>query len=742
MAIRSPFGSIEYRTHYRWAVVLVTVLFLVLLLRFFVLQIVRGGELRQVQQRGASGSERLMARRGLLLDRNGVILARNVETHDLIMFPGRVRNPEQAADLLRRLLWLNQEEDAQLRELIRAGLERQDRLHRVVIRRDLVSTYCPYEITELEEIEPRKRTLWSPGSGRIYESAVVSETQCPHDPALELTWNEHRTGARCSDGREYVSGSADPYDHEVLRERVWSLRCPTNGQYYNNEKAILEAHLYELPGFEVQTGVRRFYPYRNLTAHVTGYMSKVNARDIEQFEDRYKPSDRIGRTGMERALEEELRGRWGQRNYIVDRRGHTEVRLSDPNRPDIPVANGLNATLTIDIELQKLVRDAMRWHRSGASVVLDVESGDTLAMYSKPSYDPNLWSGRLPRSVYRSTMANPLAPMLNKALTAYAPGSVYKLVTATAGLHRGLTDFQREIECTGYKEYGGRRFHCHNRLGHGEMDLIHAMSRSCDTFFYQLGEELSMDVLHEYATQYHGYGQPTGIEISESVGIVPTKEWHRQREGAWMPGYTLSTAVGQKDIRATPLQVARSFAAFANGGQLRTAHLLRRLEDAEGNIVRVTRTQGEATLPITPEQHAALADSFWRVVNDEHGTAFDARVDGIEVSGKTGTAEAPERKAGVSEEIAAWLRDDHAWFAGYAPSRKPEVVVVVFLDHGRSGGKQAGPVAMKIFQGYFERRALYRADERELPPLANPITVRPVPGAAEPFVNEEPIDLD
>ncbi len=332
--------------------------------------------------------------------------------------------------------------------------------------------------------------------------------------------------------------------------------------------------------------------------------------------------------------------------------------------------------------------------------------------------------------------------MIDKSLTAYAPGSVYKLVTAAAGLHMLKTDFSREIMCKGYYEYGGRRFRCHNRTGHGPLDLIHAMSRSCDIFFYRLGEELGMETLHEYATKYFGFGQPTGIEIAESVGVVPNKDWHRKRDRAWMPGFTLSTAVGQKDARNTPLQVARAYAAFANGGDLRTTHVVKQLEDLDGNVLRVTRPRIEARIPLTADEMARLNDSFWRVVNDEHGTAFDARMDGMEVSGKTGTAEAAESKPGVSEEVALWLKDHHAWFAGYAPSRKPEISVAVFLDHGHSGGKAAAPVAMKIFKGYFTLRARdFAAVDEPEEPLPNPITTTPRRTAPKGRVNDTPINL-
>jgi len=235
-----------------------------------------------------------------------------------------------------------------------------------------------------------------------------------------------------------------------------------------------------------------------------------------------------------------------------------------------------------------------------------------------------------------------------------------------------------------------------------------------------MGEQLGMDLLHDYATRYFGYGQPTGIEVYESVGVVPTKAWHIKRDGTWMPGFTVSTAVGQKDIRATPLQVARSYAAFADGGKLKTSHIVHRIESVDGQVLQAPTARVVATLPVSEDEIAGLGEGFWRAVNDEHGTAFDSRINDVEVSGKTGTAEAAERKAGVTEDVAIWLAEDHAWFAGYAPTRKPEISVAVFLEHAGSGGKAAAPVAMKIIEGYFSQRSAVPTPSAGPNPIVNP----------------------
>jgi penicillin-binding protein 2 len=726
VAPRSQHGMPDYRASYRWTMVIITVAFLILLMRFFVLQIARTQEYQQDQQRTKARTERLPARRGLVVDRNGVVLAQNVETHDLVMVPYRVKDARKVEELLRKHLSLTVDEEQTLAELIRVGIENREKLDTVVLRQDLVSEHCPFGAQKLERLDVRKRTLWSATSGRSYFPTTSAETRCPHDRSKPLEWNAARTLGRCPDGLEYASASSDPVDGSPLVEKTWSLRCPADGRLYNNEKAILEAALYEMPGIEIRTSLRRVYPQKNLVSHLVGYVNQISAKDLEANPGEYLPNDRAGRTGVERSFEKELRGQWGQRNTLLERMGGDGpvVEVANPNKPDKPVVDGATIRLTIDVRLQEAAQQAMRYHKSGAAVVMDVKTGEILALYSKPTFDPNLWAGRLPADVLQETNRSPYSPMLNKALTAYAPGSVYKLITATAGLHTHSTDFKREVMCPGYFEYGGRRFRCHLRTGHGSMDLVHAMARSCDIFFYKLGEEMGMDTLYHYATQYFGLGGPSGIEIGESFGLVPTREWHRKRDGVFMPGFTVSTAVGQKDIRLTPLQITRSYVAVANGGLLLDAHVLKQVEDRNGRVLRASKPTGSTRLPLTEDELAGLKEGFWRTVNDEHGTAFEARIPGVgEVAGKTGTAEAAERKAGVTEDIARWLEEDHAWFSGYAPARNPEIALTVFVEHGLSGGKMAGPVAMQIVKAYLDMRNVDARPGTHVEP--NPIRSEP-----------------
>ena len=734
----APRKLIEYRTHYRWSVIVVTVLTLVLFFRFFQLQILGSTEQRSEKVSYRHASIRIPARRGRILDSNGVVLAHNVEAHDLVIAPMLLKHPEATAALLRQLLKLTDDEYAHLRQLIDSAMDDPRRYAQVVVRRDLVSGHCPFDSAALKPVRPRHKTLWCANCGRTFTAITVDAVRCPHEPARKLDWNDAHTGAVC--GREpveYAATSACPHDGQPLQERTFTLRCPEDGRYFNNEVAVIEANKERMPGVDVETSLRRVYPERYLCSHLTGYMNEVSRKDLDAWPDVYHPGDRIGRAGIERTLEEELRGRWGRRNLVIDRsssRGR-QVEWPDPERPDEDARHGLTVRLTIDTALQRIVRRALRYQRSGAAVLLDANRGDVLAMYSRPSFDPNQWSGRVPADVWRAAISNPYTPLINKALTGYAPGSVYKLVTATAGLHQKAVKPSTEIDCRGAYEFHAHRFRCHNRSGHGPMDLVHSMSRSCDIYYYRVGEMVGMDTLHYYGTEFFGFGRPTGIELAESAGLVPNKAWYQRKNRRWMPGFTLSTAVGQKDIRA--------FAAAANGGKLMETHIVKHFEDEHGTIVRTVEPKVIARIPLEDDELRRIQEGFWRAVNDEHGTAFSARLDGIEVSGKTGTAEAEENKSGVTEEVARWLKGDHAWFAGYAPSRSPEVVVVVFLDHGGGGGKDAAPVAMRILKEYFAARRVSTAP-RAPGPLPNPVRTGPTPSPDRPrgpAVNTTPIDL-
>ncbi|MBM4371455.1 MAG: penicillin-binding protein 2, partial [Deltaproteobacteria bacterium] len=374
------------------------------------------------------------------------------------------------------------------------------------------------------------------------------------------------------------------------------------------------------------------------------------------------------------------------------------------SEPPVP---GNNVVLTLDIRIQQLLREVLEPLPSAAAVVLDVDSGEILGMVSHPTFDANAWSGRLTAEEKRRVDENPYHPMVNKATVAYPPASTFKVVTSLAGLNEGIATGDTVVNCPGFYDFADRRFNCYNRYGHGDLDMVHGIVASCDVYFYRLGEWLGIDRLEQYAVLF-GLGTKTGVEIGESPGLVPSRAWHeRHSKGGFRPGFTLSTAVGQKDIRATPLQMAMVVAQIANGGHVIRPHLVRRIEDRRGNVLRVVRGETDRNLGIPDAYLRFVREAMVGVVEDPDGTAHKAQLSSIRFGAKTGTAEAREVRRDVPPAIAQWLLEDHAWLVAFAPAEDPRVAVVIFVEHGGFGGSVAGPVVSRI---------IYRLLARDLVP--------------------------
>ena len=331
-----------------------------------------------------------------------------------------------------------------------------------------------------------------------------------------------------------------------------------------------------------------------------------------------------------------------------------------------------------------------------------------LAMASKPTFNPNSWSGRLSRDEIQETTANPHKPMIDKALISYFPGSVYKHVTALAGLESGLITPTDTLNCPGYYAFGKnhKRFGCWKRSGHKKVNLTEAIQGSCDVYFYKIGEKIGMDKLAEYA-RILGFGTRTGIGINvDSPGLVPTKEYHALHSSVgFQAGFTLSTAIGQGDTRVTPLQMALSYAAIANGGTLYYPSIVDHIETPDGKVLFEYPVRVRRQLRVKPENLHAIVKGLDMVMNEEHGTAYDHRLSYVRVAGKTGTAQVISKK--ISNSALPFHQRDHAWFVGFAPVNDPEIVITVFLEHGGSGGKNAAPVAMELLDRYFQELRHY-----------------------------------
>ena len=375
---------------------------------------------------------------------------------------------------------------------------------------------------------------------------------------------------------------------------------------------------------------------------------------------------------------------------------------------------GRNLHLTIDMELQAIVEDAASDYVSGGIVAVDPRDGSILAIYSKPGFNPNVWSGRLSEEEQRESDNDPFHPMLDKAVQSWFPGSTYKVVTALAALEEGLIDPSVEIDCQGQIEVGETVFRCWNRSGHGLLDLREAMAQSCDVYFYELGQQLGMDRMAQYAYRF-GFGSRTGIGVNgESPGLVPTRDWHDEHSpGGFRYGFTINTSVGQGDTRISSLQLALAYAAMANGGTLYAPRIVDRITSADGEVLFEYPRRVRERLDVAPEHLAAVIDGLHDVVHDEMGTASAYGLPYIEVAGKTGTAQVRRIETVRIENDEIYFRDrDHAWFVAFAPVEDPVIVVSVFLEHGGQGSRDAAPVAMEIIDRYF-REVLGWNDEIE-----------------------------
>lgn len=724
---------------------LFTVCFIVLLGRLFYVQIIRGDEYREAARTSFTTTEVLPARRGEVKDRNGVVLARNVPAHRLRLVPEKlelpldpkVKNgPTRRASVLARIastLEMTREEEEAVDAAITRAMAENRGGEPLLVRDTVVADRCPYDGAALEvpndpakDLEAAARPdidaehqLFCRECGLHYEPIASDAVYCPHDKG-KLAWDgegptRNATCPKCK--RHYATSVACPVDGQALTAVQHNLVCPVCKRRFTNELAVMESQG-PIDGVLIDTVLMREYTQPFTLAHTLGYINRVTAEDLDQNPGVYANDAKKGRSGVEAALEAILRGKPGEVEYLKG----TNRTVENSRRPSEP---GLDVWLTIDARLQKEVRDILRYQRSAAAVVMDPNSGDILALYSHPGFDPNAWSGRLTREEWNSVSQNPYDPLHNKAVTAYAPGSVFKIVTALAGLREGIITADTTINCPGYYDFGGRPFRCHFHAGHGPETLVTALRDSCDVYFYQVAERMGMDKLAEYAREF-GFGALSGVEIAESIGLVPTKKWHNDHtQLGFQPGLTLSVGIGQGSLTTTPLQVARSFAVIANGGRLVVPRLVSRYADEAGLERQEFLPVDERLVKMTPEQHALIEQGLVDVVNSPHGTGKEAKDPLVVVAGKTGTAEAPQSRPGASPEIARWLKENHAWFAMYAPVPDPQVVIVVFLEHGVAGGRYAAPLAKRIFDAW-RRLGLYKT------PLPEPDIDDQAPRAGDP----------
>ena len=454
--------------------------------------------------------------------------------------------------------------------------------------------------------------------------------------------------------------------------------------------AAVEARRRELPEVSIEVVPVRSYPQARSAAHVVGRVGEVTDRQLRQpaFAD-YEPGRVVGQSGLEALYNDALTGTDGLRRVVVNSRG-VEVELAE----DQPAITGGTVELTLSADLQAAMEEVFA-NRAGSAVALDPFTGEILGLVSSPGFDPNAFISGVDRSVWEGLARDPQTPLLNRVVQGqYSPGSLFKVVVAAAGLEEGLITPESTVFCPGYASIYGHVFKCNRPDGHGLVSLSRAIGESCNVFFYQLGARLDIQRLATYARRF-GLGSVTAVDLpNEAPGLVPDPTWkERILKAPWYQGETISVSIGQGQVLATPLQMARMMAVIANGGVLVQPHIVRLVS---GRPVAITPPR---SIGLRPSTIAAIRKGLFMAVNSR-GSGQRAQIEDLVVAGKTGSAQVVS-----SAKLAKGVESiqPHAWFAGFAPLDKPRIVLAVLIDHGGSGGAAAAPVARAIFEKFFSR---------------------------------------
>lgn len=464
-----------------------------------------------------------------------------------------------------------------------------------------------------------------------------------------------------------------------------------------DEQAFIAAHRDDLPELETLDEQRRLYPPNGFMAHVIGYVGEVSEADLNNSKYAfYSPGDVVGKSGIEEAYDEILRGVDGSRDVIVNSHGK-EVGMMGQEfaKP------GKDLHLTIDLDIQKAAERALEG-KTGAIVAMDPHTGEILAMASRPTFDPNEFAVRLSHAYWQSIITNPDHPLMNKAIQAQlAPGSTFKVIMTLAGLQENAAQ-NMHVECNGGATFYGHFFACDKH--HGMVDIHSALPYSCDTFYYTLANKLGIDTIAKYAESV-GIGEKTGVDIpDEAAGVMPSTEWKlKTQHDKWYAGETISVGIGQGAIEVTPLQLARALSGIASGGVLRRPHLVFPSELTPEQLSAVESTypgSGNKTIPLTPENWETITDDMANVTQSPIGTAAEARLDGVDFAGKTGTAQV----VGHDTKLAHGHNTiPNAWFVGIAPRRNPDIVVAVLWEHGNWGNNSA-KLAAQVINAYITKQ--------------------------------------
>jgi penicillin-binding protein 2 len=483
-----------------------------------------------------------------------------------------------------------------------------------------------------------------------------------------------------------------------------------------DEQAFIEAHRNELPELETIDVQRRLYPRDGFAAHLIGYVGEVSEEMLNNPRYAfYDPGDVVGRSGVEESYDSVLRGTDGYKDVIVNSHGKELGHLGETLA--IP---GKDLRLTIDLDVQMAAEKALDG-KIGAIVALDPHTGEILALVSRPTFDPNQFSGRLTKSYWNEILSNPDHPLLDKATQAQlAPGSTFKIIMSVAGLQENVAQ-DMHVMCNGGATFYGHFYACDRH--HGPVDINNAIPYSCDTFYYTLANRLGIDTIARYATSV-GIGQKTGIDLpDEAAGTMPSTVWKQKTQHtSWYAGETISVGIGQGAVTATPIQLARALGGIASGGVLHRPHLVFPDEVSSDELEAIHETfpgSGDRTIPLTPQNWETITDGMAEVTQPgPFHTAGAEHLEGIDFAGKTGTAQVMSHDA-LARSGGGHRTVPNAWFVGMAPRRNPDIAVAVLWEHG-DGGYNSAKLAAQVIDAFVNKQRKHDGNVRVV--AASPVT--------------------
>ncbi len=694
--------------------------FLILVVRLYYVQVVRGEEYLAKSESNFIQERRIAHARGLIYDQTGRTLVDNRPSHDVFLTVAFLPDSTRTLKMIAPIIGIGLEDVVDIDKHVLQAVEDPAGDH-VVVREHVDERACKEMEAQLAKKPDLRgvRVRWGWGAAGAECDVVLAARAFPSRPAVFRRLREV-VGLPKEDMDEYVKKALEKSRGLGKFKAAQLLEDIPYEAYARIEAA---ASLGDLPGIDITDSQKRRYREKSRAAHVLGYMNELSVKEMEaRKEDSYRLGDLVGRTGIESSYERDLRGKDGVKKVVVDAKGRDKgerlaIELLGDARIEAP-ESGHSLVLSIDETLQETAERSFLGI-AGSVVAMEVDTGFIVAMASFPAYDPNLITGPWSREEKRRLNQDPNRPWTNKAMgNHYAPGSTFKAITAAAGLRNKLITVSSTRACPGFFRLGSSSWRCYNRSGHGPIALVKALQASCDSYFYSVGHELGADRLAETARLF-GFGGKTGIDIDGEIpGIMPDRAYYVRRFGANNPGLVVNSSIGQGDVTVTPLQLATAYAALANGGTIYKPQVVREVRSADGRTVAVHDPVALAKLDMTPEQVAMIKEALSHVT-EGGGTAAGLnyrkdfpeasqwlRESGVKIVGKTGTAQVTKLAKNIAHlkvEETEYLQRDHAWFVGFSPQEKPEIVVVTMTEHGGFGGSTSGPVVLNLLFTYFQQ---------------------------------------